>query len=133
MTDLRQPLEDMMTGDQWPILLDLQQRENRVDLSLKVDEKLRWLQGHFPSQPVLAGVVQTHWAAQLAHYFFSTNSFSSEKSPRRIDNLKFQNVVIPPRRIALELVANVDAGSIHFRYSDPDVPGHIFSEGKLVF
>lgn len=128
MTDMRQPLAKMMSGDQWPTLLDLQQQENRVELALEVDENLHWLKGHFPSQPVLPGVVQTHWAVQLAQHFFL-----SEAAPRRIDNLKFQNVIIPPRRIALELNLAADANSIHFRYTDPAVSGHIFSEGKLVF
>jgi 3-hydroxymyristoyl/3-hydroxydecanoyl-(acyl carrier protein) dehydratase len=125
---LMQPLNDIMTGDQWPQLLDMTQADDRANLVLQVREGLHWLQGHFPSQPVVAGVVQTDWACRLA-----LRLFNLEHAPQRIDNLKFQNVIMPPQTLKLELVRNTSTGSIHFRYSDPDVPGHSFSEGKLVF
>jgi 3-hydroxymyristoyl/3-hydroxydecanoyl-(acyl carrier protein) dehydratase len=128
MIDMRQSLETIMTGDEWPTLLGVEELENQVNLSLEVDANLHWLKGHFPAQPVLPGVVQTHWAAQLAQHFFATAT-----APRRIDNLKFQNVVLPPQQCTLQLIANADTTSIHFRYTDPATPGHIFSEGKLIF
>lgn len=128
MTSMRQALEDIMTGDQWPVLLNVQERDNQIDLTLAVEADLRWLKGHFPSQPVLPGVVQTHWAAQLAQHIFAKAA-----APHRIDNLKFQNVVLPPQQCTLQLIANPDTTSIHFRYTDPATPGHIFSEGKLIF
>jgi 3-hydroxymyristoyl/3-hydroxydecanoyl-(acyl carrier protein) dehydratase len=128
MTPILQSLHDLMTGDQWPQLRHAQQEDNRAELVLQVSEDLHWLQGHFPSQPVLAGVVQTDWACNIA-----LQVFDIQQAPQRIDNLKFQNVILPPQIIKLELVRNTSTGAIHFRYSDPDVPGHSFSEGKLVF
>ncbi len=128
MTFMLSSLNDLMTGHQWPHLLHAQQADDRVELVLQVPEDLHWLQGHFPSQPVLAGVVQTDWACSVA-----LRLFHLQQAPQRIDNLKFQNVILPPQTLQLELVRNASTGSIHFRYSDPDVPGHTFSEGKLVF
>ncbi len=128
MTHIQQSLDDIMTGDQWPRLLGVEKREREVNLALEVYANLHWLKGHFPSQPVLPGVVQTHWAAQLAQHIFARAA-----APHRIDNLKFQNVVLPPQQCTLQLIANDDTTSIHFRYTDPATPGHIFSEGKLIF
>lgn len=128
MTLMQQPLTELMTGDLWPQLVHVQQAEERAELLLQVGEDLHWLKGHFPSQPVLAGVVQTDWACNIA-----LRLFHLDQAPQRIDNLKFQNVVLPPQTLKLELVRTASTNSIHFRYSDPDVPGHSFSEGKLVF
>lgn len=128
MTLMLQPINDIMTGDEWPQLLDVTQLDDHADLLLQIGTDLRWLQGHFPSQPVLAGVVQTDWACRLA-----LRLFALEQAPQRIDNLKFQNVIIPPLPVKLELIRNSTNSSISFRYSNPDEPGHIFSEGKLVF
>lgn len=122
------PFDDTMTGDQWPQLIDAQQEADRAHLVLQIHADLHWLKGHFPSQPVLAGVVQTHWACRLALRLFNLDG-----APQRIDNLKFQNVILPPQVVKLELVRNSATGSISFRYSNPDEPGQTFSEGKLVF
>jgi 3-hydroxymyristoyl/3-hydroxydecanoyl-(acyl carrier protein) dehydratase len=123
-----QPFDDTMTGDHWPQLIDAQQRDDRADLVLQISADLHWLKGHFPSQPVLAGVVQTDWACRLA-----LRLFNLDHAPQRIDNLKFQNVIMPPQTVRLELVRNASTGSISFRYSNPEEPGQTFSEGKLVF
>lgn len=128
MTSIPQPLFDMMTDDQWPQLLNMTQAESRAELLLQIPADLHWLKGHFPSQPVLAGVVQTDWACRIALHLFER-----EYEPKRIDNLKFQNVIIPPQTVRLELQYSAANPAIHFRYCHPELPGHTFSEGKLVF
>lgn len=131
MNPIPQPLNTltkMMTGDQWPQLLDLKQAEDMAELVLQIPADLRWLKGHFPSQPVVAGVVQTDWACRIALCLFNL-----EREPKRIDNLKFQNVIIPPQTVKLELLHATASQSIHFRYRNPELPDHTFSEGKLVF
>ena len=118
----------MMTGDRWPQLLDVRQTDARAELELQIPANLHWLKGHFPSQPVLAGVVQTDWACRIA-----LRLFNLQNAPKRIDNLKFQNVIIPPQTVKLEFLRATASQSIHFRYSNPELPDHTFSEGKLVF
>lgn len=86
-----------------------------------------WLEGHFPQQPVVAGVVQTHWAGELAQYLFPLGD-----NFIRIDNLKFQQVILPGQSLQLSLDYSVaaDSSAVKFRYQQGD---SIFSEGKLVF
>ena len=38
----------------------------RAEFEIAVPDDLFFLQGHFPQQPILPGVVQIHWAIMLA-------------------------------------------------------------------
>lgn len=130
---MRESFADTFVGDEWPDLLDAERSADYCVLYLAIGPQLKWLQGHFPNQPVLAGVVQTHWACSLAAKIFSVQS-----DMRRIDNLKFQNVILPPQNVRLELSHTARHEKavndvVSFRYVDTHSPTHIFSEGKLVF
>lgn len=96
-------------------------------LDLYIDDDMHWLEGHFPEQPVVAGVVQTHWAAEFAKKLFNTGDEFV-----RIDTLKFQQVILPEQRLQLTLErSEADENyAIKFRFSRDEI---IFSEGKLVF
>lgn len=124
---VRDSLADIFRGDEWPELLDFEQQEDKCDFRLAIGAELKWLKGHFPNQPVLPGVVQTHWACCMARHVFSP-----QQPIKRIDNLKFQNVILPPQSVRLELVQHPTNAFVTFRYSDA-VTSHTFSEGKLVF
>jgi 3-hydroxymyristoyl/3-hydroxydecanoyl-(acyl carrier protein) dehydratase len=121
LTDLQQ----MFSSHGWPQFLALEMTENNVSLTLHIRHETSWLEGHFPHQPVLAGVVQTHWAATLGKTFFSVGDAFN-----RIDNLKFQSVVLPGQTLDLTLQYLPDVGAIKFAYQFADMT---FSEGKLVF
>ena len=87
-------------------------------------EELHWFAGHFPSQPVLPGVVQTHWAGKLVRHIFSpAGTFS------RIENLKFHSVVLPNMPLTLTLYQK-HSETFTFTYHHNE---QILSEGKLVF
>jgi 3-hydroxymyristoyl/3-hydroxydecanoyl-(acyl carrier protein) dehydratase len=121
-------LADIFQGDEWPDLLDIDQSGDKSVFRFKIGADLKWLKGHFPEQPVLPGVVQTHWACCLAQQVFSL-----PQNIKRIDNLKFQNVILPHQEVSLELARHSSGDSVTFRYSDPATPAQAFSEGKLVF
>jgi len=90
---------------------------------IEVDANLAWLEGHFPQTPILAGVVQLHWAALLARGVFGVQEF-----PRDIVRLKFQRPVLPPAMLELRL-QRIDDLNVQFGYRSP---GHPHSQGRLL-
>ena len=90
---------------------------------IEVDVNLAWLEGHFPQAPILAGVVQLHWAALLARGVFGVQEF-----PRDIVRLKFQRPVLPPAMLELRL-QRIDELNVQFGYRSP---GHAHSQGRLL-
>lgn len=93
-------------------------------LLLEIDPDLSWFKGHFPEQPILAGVVQLHWAGLLTQKLFGFREM-----PASVARLKFQHVVIPPAVLDLKLTL-LSPQSVHFRYSSD---AGIHSQGRLNF
>lgn len=97
----------------------------RASYELAVPEKLFYLQGHFPGKPILAGVVQLHWAIQLARTVFaSLNNFKG------IEALKFHRIIEPHTRLMLLLEHSETTGKLYFSFSS-DLGTH--SQGRLLF
>lgn len=136
LTDLQQ----LFSTSEWPEFLALNNEGNTVVLHIRVSPDIHWLRGHFPEQPVLAGVVQTHWAAELGQYIFAL-----AEGFQRIDNLKFHSVILPGQELDLTLQYIPETRSIRFSYQSTSTPllktsssnvpetDGLYSEGKLVF
>ncbi len=129
MTATLSTLQDAFASDEWPRFDTLDVREDGWCIRLWVSASVRWFEGHFPEQAVLAGVVQTHWATRLSEYLCRPESRLAG-----VDALKFQQVVLPEQHLTLNLQPRYDdAGqliSIRFRYADGE---QLFSEGRLVY
>ncbi len=95
-----------------------------LKLTLGIREDLGCFRGHFPQMPVLAGVVQVHWAVELA-----MEHFGLHEQPLEVHRLKFKNVALPPLDIELTLTRS-NTTDIRFVYTSP---GHQYSEGLLRF
>lgn len=93
-------------------------------LLLEIDPELIWFKGHFPEQPILAGVVQLNWAGLLTQELYGF-----QEPPASIARLKFQHVVLPPAVLELTL-ALMSPQSVHFRYTSGD---RVHSQGRLNF
>lgn len=119
--DLRQAFDSA----EWPHFLGLDAVPNGYALTLDIHAGIRWFEGHFPQQPVLAGIVQTHWATELGKFLFPLGDKFV-----RIDNLKFQTVVLPGQQLSLRLEHLPDSGALKFRYVQDELS---FSEGRCVF
>lgn len=91
---------------------------------IDVGGDLAWIDGHFPQTPILAGVVQLHWAALLAQGVFGLAAF-----PRDIVRLKFQRPVLPPALLELDL-QRIDELNVQFHFRSP---GNAHSQGRLLF
>ena len=96
-----------------------------ASLQLYISDDLVWLKGHFPGQPVLPGVVQIHWAAELAGALFEIPA-----AFQAIENLKFQSVVLPNTHITLDMTYETKRSRISFQYRDTET---LFSEGKIKY
>lgn len=107
----------------FPQFLDVEQSDDRLVAQLAVLPGLEWFRGHFPGEPVLPGIIQTHWAVQI-----SRAAFDQVTQPQRIKRLKFKQVVVPPQELELLLLRVGD--DVQFAYSS-SVGQH--SEGRLVF
>lgn len=80
--------------------------------------------GHFDGEPILAGVVQLHWAALIAGRLLGGN-----RVPTRVYRLKFRHIATPPRLVEARLdLANAPRVAFRF-YSHP----HPHAQGVLEF
>lgn len=106
---------DFIDGNEWPQLLSMLRTATRAELNLWVQRDLVWFQGHFPKHPVLAGVVQTHWACEIARYLFG---FSANF--KAIENLKFRRIIEPQTQLLLSLEYSTEKQRLVFRYGSRD-------------
>ena len=94
-----------------PIILDCSQQENQCILTLDLPADLLYFQGHFPDQPILAGVVQLNWAVEFARQYLKV-----EGDVISVEVLKFQQVILPSTTVQLSLELKTD-GKFLFAYS----------------
>lgn len=108
-----------------PEIVSLSIELPRASYELAVPDRLYYLQGHFLGKPILAGVVQLHWAIQLARTVFaSLNNFKG------IEALKFHRIVEPHTPLTLVLEQSETTGKLYFSFSS-DLGMH--SQGRLLF
>lgn len=89
----------------------------RRTLVLAVGADSPWVQGHFPGRPVLPGVVQLRWAIEAAGWLWPDLG-----TVQAISNLKFQNPILPPATLVLNLdvQAKNDGHRLSFDYRQED-------------
>lgn len=92
----------------------LEQAPHRVRLAFAVAPDMPCFEGHFPQLPVLAGVVQVHWAILLAERFLKLR-----RRFQGLQSVKFQHLVRPPAALTLELVYNPERDILKFSYHHP--------------
>lgn len=92
-----------------------------IDIAVSAD--LECLQGHFPGQPVLPGVVQVHWAIEHGERTFGPLGVF-----RGIKALKFHRIIEPGTNLRLEL--DFAQGVLRFSYTS-DLGRH--SQGRVLF
>ena len=110
--------------------LEFPQVLSRVDdspnhrLLINVTPDLDCFHGHFPDNPILAGVTQLHWAARASGFLYEF-----AEVPLEVKRLKFRNVVSPPMVLELTL-SKTSASEVQFEFASP---GQVHSEGRLIF
>lgn len=116
--------QDQDSSGEFPVVVSVAGAVPEFQLTLKVDPELEGFRGHFPGNPVLAGIVQVHWAAT-----FTKNLFNYDQVPTQIKRLKFKNIVQPPATLVLSL-RQVDSQSVQFEFSSES---YSHSMGMLMF
>lgn len=106
-----------------PDELDININQPKAELTLYVPDDLFWFNGHFPSQPLLPGVVQLNW---VMHYSQCLLGMSS--SIESIDVIKFQIPILPNDRLLLQLNWHEEQHKLQFSYT---VAHKVASSGKL--
>jgi 3-hydroxymyristoyl/3-hydroxydecanoyl-(acyl carrier protein) dehydratase len=96
----------------------------RLRRELFVQPELAWFEGHFPGEPVLAGVVQIKWAIEAAAVLLGESL-----QPVSLQQLKFKSPILAGFAVELEL--ELLAGSVVvFSYSSAK---GVHSSGRFQF
>ena len=120
--------------DLWPNFLGIQYSDESnddqkiIEIDCFIPQSLAWFEGHYPDQPVLPGVVQTHWVTELSQILFNVKEFQG------INALKFINMILPETPLKLILKLSKETNSVSFTFFNEVGEDAIkCSAGKVVF
>ncbi|MEL7449507.1 MAG: hydroxymyristoyl-ACP dehydratase [Pseudomonadota bacterium] len=116
---------ETLEGDDWPRFGAATVEPHGARLAIVPHAELTWFQGHFPGHPVLAGVVQTHWACLWGRGLLGIDGDFSH-----IENLKFENIITPDTELTVSLDYAADKGRLLFSYDDAE---QRYSSGRIYF
>lgn len=107
-----------------PEVLEQVETDGEWNLQLVVPPDLAYFSGHFPTAPVLPGVVQVDWAMSLGRQLLDL--------PTRfvgMEVLKFQQLVRPGDQVQLHLRFDRERGKLYFAYRNDTAA---CSSGRIV-
>ena len=120
-------LECLFSADQVnaPVVLSSSVSAEKANLYLFLPHNLIYFDGHFTNAPILPGVVQIHFAIDIACRLFSlTQQFS------RLEAVKFQQLIAPRELLSLELSYNAVKNKVLFQYMSRK---GVHSSGRVCF
>ncbi len=109
-------------SDRLPAILSRSIDVDRAEFELFIPSTLFWFLGHFPSQPILPGIVQLHWALFLAKDAGLPVPVSAQDF-----QVKYQAMVLPEMYVHLSVMGSEERGIFNFKYINND---QIFSSGS---
>jgi len=94
-----------------------------------------FFQGHFPSRPVMPGVLMIEAMAQTAGVIILTNKAHRDKVAffMAVDNVKFRKVVVPGDQLIMEVEVVRDGSRIARTHAVSKVNEEIVAEADMVF
>lgn len=114
----------MAPRGQEPEVLEQRNVDGEWYLQLGVPPDLAYFSGHFPTVPVLPGVVQVNWAMALGQRLLDLPpKFAG------MEVLKFQQLVRPGDQISLSLRFDAERGKLYFAFRNGDAP---CSSGRIL-
>ena len=93
-------------------LRDLEIEGQKLSATLFLPENLVYFDGHFEDMPILPGVVQIHWAIELA-----CEHLKIEGEFIGVDILKFKQIITPGYLVEIEVVYDPVKGTLNFTYT----------------
>ena len=108
-----------------PLVEVVEQDDQHIVLQGQVTDDLLCLQGHFPGTPVVAGVVQLHWAMHWAQqHLHAPTTISDMKA------VKFQKLMLPGHTFTATIQHDHERCQVRFRFDDGDI---VYSSGRLLY
>lgn len=104
----------------------------------KVDNSVKVLEGHFPGDPILPGVVQVEMMAQAASFLAtytltkSVNESKIEVALLGIDSARFRKPVIPPMDLEIHSVLTKVRGPIQMYECEIYANGELMSQTSVM-
>ena len=92
-----------------------------------------FLQGHFPGNPIVPGVVQCEIIAQAACVLFAEELKHSTPLYTGIDKVRFKGQVKPGDRLDLEIRLRRTKGPFYFTEGKAMVEGKLVASGEFSF
>lgn len=115
-------------------ILNTELSDDSAVLTLHIPTDLDYFKGHFDQAPILAGVVQLHWAVEYTQQFLSMGS----ADVMDMQVLKFQEMILPGQDVVLTLTKK-SPEKVLFSYQS-STPSNIdkgevksHSSGRLIF
>lgn len=106
-------------------LKNLNLQDNAVEARLFLPSDLFYFDGHFDEISILPGIVQTHWAIELARKHLDIHGEFIG-----VDNIKFTRIIEPDQTVDLNVSYDAAKKFIEFTY-DSGLGRH--SSGKIRF
>ena len=107
-----------------PELECLEQNEQSIALKARVGAELLAFKGHFPSFAVYPGVAQIAMVQQAV-----TKYFASLGRMQRIEQLRFQNFILPDQEVFIQLEQQQQ--SVQFKLSNSQQA--VLASGRIIF
>ncbi|MCL1998450.1 MAG: 3-hydroxyacyl-ACP dehydratase FabZ [Turicibacter sp.] len=96
-----------------------------------------FLQGHFPDNPVVPGVIQCEMMAQASCLLFARNeqSIDNPKTPylTGLDKVKFRSKIVPGNRIELRSELTKQKAPFYFTKCSASVDGKLACTAEISF
>ena len=107
----------------YPTIIKKEIRQNQLELEIIIPPELSYFNGHYPEQPIVAGVVQINWVVEYAQKYLQL-----PKSFKSIKSIKFQKLMEPQLQLSLKVVYT--ERKLSFTYQKDNA---IYSSGILLY